>query len=203
MTGQPTLLPPSTGSFSIPTPSGLSPNARSEAEAVLSYNSSAQTDSAAPDLGLFSDTGARGNEGRSDTPEALQAYRRPGVLRTSSTNYQNALREAHKLSISSDLSTDTDVPESVTEAATVASPTSSTVSSHPAGQGVVPLNYGANTGQSESVKKSRSRGLNLGPLARQQSWNEQDFKRIYNSDIFLEQPKKDGGYASGDEGMMP
>ncbi|KAF2127737.1 hypothetical protein P153DRAFT_54614 [Dothidotthia symphoricarpi CBS 119687] len=199
MSQRPTLLPPSTGSFSIPTPSGLTPNTRSEAEAALSYNSFAQTDSAAPDPELFADRSVVDNDNGSDAPEALQAYRRPGVMRTSSTNYQNALKEAHKASVSSDMSTDTDVPDNVTGAETVASPTSSTVPFPPAGQGVVP-NYGFVTGQPEATKKSRSRGLSLGSLARQQSWSEQDFKRVYNADILSEEPKKDGGYASGDDG---
>jgi hypothetical protein len=53
--------------------------------------------------------------------------------------------------------------------------------------------------QSDTLKKSRSRGLSLGALAQQQSWNEQDYKRLYNADL-MEEVKKDAGYASGTEG---
>jgi hypothetical protein len=112
--------------------------------------------------------------------EARQAYRRPGILRTSSANYENALRNAHKQSsVSSDISTSTEVP------------------GPQAGQGVVPLNYGSvGAGQAEAVKKSRSRGLSLGGLARQQSWNEQDYKRLYNADLLSDVSKEAGGYDS-------
>lgn len=194
-------LPPSGCSLtpSSLTPSGLTPNTRSEAEFALLFNSSTQTDSAAPDPGLLPKMSARDNDSRSDTPEALHAYRRPDILRTSSTNYQNALKEAHQVSGFSDMSTDTDVPVNVTGAGTVASPTSSTTPFPPPGQGVVPLNYGNSTGQPETAKKSRSRGLSLGARAKQQSWSEQDFKRIYNADLLSDQPK-DAGYASGDDG---
>jgi hypothetical protein len=187
MSGSATLLPPSDGTFSVPTPSGLTPNTRSEAEKAFFQNSLAQTDSAAPD--------------QSAMDEARQAYRRPGILRTSSANYENALRNAHKQSsVSSDMSTSTEVPGEETENAAGEATTASLTSATPfpqAGQGVVPLNYGSvGAGQAEAVKKSRSRGLSLGGLARQQSWNEQDYKRLYNADLLSDVSKEAGGYDS-------
>jgi hypothetical protein len=187
MSGSSTLLPPSDGTFGVPTPSGLTPNTRSEAEKAFFQNSLAQTDSAAPDQSVMD--------------EAHQAYRRPGIPRTSSTNYENALRNAHhQSSVSSDMSAHTDVPGeatgNATGEATTASPTSTTPFPQ-AGQGVVPLNYGSvSAGQADAVKKSRSRGLSLGGLARQQSWNEQDYKRLYNADLLSDVNKDEGGYDS-------
>jgi len=177
MTAQSNLLPPSDGQFDIATPSGLTPGTRSEAEAAFELNATTQTDSAAPDPTLS---------------EAQHAYRRPGLRQTSSYNYETALRRAQQSSVSSDLSTDTvDTPETVT------SPQSGTVPFPQPGQGVVPLNYGhVGAGQGEAIKKTRSRGLSLGNLARQQSWSEQDFKHIYNAKL-AEETKPDAGYGSG------
>lgn len=140
-------------------------------------------------------------EGQMDdgTTEAQKAYRRPGIPRTSSYNYENALRRAQQSSVSSDLSTSTETTENVTGAGVVASPSSSTVPFPPPGQGVVPLNYGhVGAGQMDTVKKTRSRGLSLGNLARQQSWSEEDFKHICSAKL-MEEPKNDGGYGSGAE----
>jgi len=185
MTDQSKLLPPSDGDFDLGTPSGLTPGTRSEAEEAFTLNATAQTDSAAPDPNLT---------------EAQKAYRRPGIPRSSSTNYENALLRAKELSVSSDLSTNTVTDgENVTEGATVMSPTGSTPFPPP-GQGVVPLNYGhVGAAQGEPIKKTRSRGLSLSALARQQSWNEQDFKNVYNSKL-VEETKNDGGYGSVSDG---
>lgn len=169
--------------FADPTPSGLTPSTRSEAEAIFFQNATKQTDSAAPDpISL---------------DEARAAYRRPGVLRASSANYERALKQSHgQESASSDLTADVGTPEITTGAGTVASPQSS---SFPApGQGVVPDYRAVGLAQGDSLKKSRSRGLSLGALAQQQSWSEQDMKRMYNADL-MEEVKKDPGYDSGTE----
>jgi len=184
MTTQSSLLPPSDGDFAMATPSGLTPGTRSEAEEAFALNATAQTDSAAPDPVTLT--------------EAQKAYRRPGIPRTSSTNYENALLRAKEASASSEMSTDTVTDENVTGTGTVMSPTGSTPFPPP-GQGVVPLNYGhVGASQGEPVKKTRSRGLSLSGLARQQSWSEQDFKQVYNSKL-VEETKNDGGYGTGAE----
>jgi len=180
MTTQSSLLPPSDGDFALATPSGLTPGTRSEAEEAFALNATQQTDSAAPDPSLT---------------EAQMAYRRPGIPRASSYNYENALRRAQQSSVSSDMSTDT-VTDSSAGTEGVASPTSAFP---PPGQGVVPLNYGhVGAAQGDAVKKSRSRGLSLGALARQQSWSEEDFKHVYSVKL-AEDTKNDGGYSSGVE----
>lgn len=179
------LLTTSDTGFGDPTPSGLTPNTRSEAEDAFFQNTLKQTDSAAPDS--------------ESIDEARAAYRRPGVARASSANYERALKMAHtQSSVSSDLSTHTESSDDVTGSATVASP-ASTGAFPPPGQGVVPLNYGtAGLSQGDTLKKSRSRGLSLGALAQQQSWSEQDYKRLYNADL-MSGVDKDAGYASGSE----
>lgn len=178
-------LPTSDAGFGDPTPSGLTPNTRSEVEEAFFQNTLKQTDSAAPDPSTATD-------------EARVAYRRPGVVRTSSANYERALKMAHaQSSVSSDLSTHTESPENVTNGATAASPSQSSPFPLP-GQGVVP-DYGAvGLQQGDAIKKSRSRGLSLGALAQQQTWSEQDYKRLYNADLMSE-VKKDDGYGSGAE----
>jgi hypothetical protein len=182
MSDRSNLMPPSDGAFGIATPSGLTPGTRSEAEEVFSLNATAQTDSAAP-----------------DPTEAQKAYRRPSIPRTSSYNYENALRRAQQESVSSDLSTTTELNENIAGAGTVASPSSSTVPFPPAGQGVVPLNYGqVGAVSTDSIKKTRSRGLSLGTLARQQSWSEEDFKRQY-AEKLVEDTKPNAGYGTGAE----
>jgi len=187
MSERPGLAPPSDGSFlGTPTPSGLTPNARSEVESAFDYNTTTQTDSAAPDSTSLTDDGAS---------EAHKAYRRPGVARTSSTNYENALKRANQASVSSNMSADSEVPDNIT-GGTIASPASSTAPFPPPGQGVVPLNYGAvGAGSTDSIKKTRSRGLSLSGLAQQQGWSEQDYKRVYNSGLM--EPKNDAGYGEG------
>lgn len=180
MTDQSGLLPPTDGTFGIATPSGLTPGTRSEAEEAFTLNAVAQTDSAAPDPTLT---------------EAQKAYRRPGIPRTSSANYENALRRAQQSSVSSDMSSSTEVPEGET----IASPSSSTAPFPPPGQGVVPLNYGhVGAGSTDSVKKTRSRGLSLGALAQQQGWSEEDYKAVYSAKL-VEETKTDAGYGSGAE----
>jgi len=146
--------------------------------------------------------GAGGGNERSEDglDEAHKAYRRPGVARTSSTNYENALKRAKEASVSSDISVDS-VSDGITAHQTVASPTSSTTPFPPPGQGVVPLNYGSSpvgVAQGDSAKKTRSRGLSLSGLAQQQGWNEQDYKRVFNADL-MEDPKNAAGYGSGPE----
>ncbi|EAT79232.1 hypothetical protein HBI56_162520 [Parastagonospora nodorum] len=173
MADKSSLLPPSEGDFGIATPSGLTPGTRSEAEEAFALNATAQTDSAAPDPSLT---------------EAQIAYRRPGIPRASSYNYENALRRTQQSSVSSDMSADT-ITDGSNEGIQFPQP----------GQGVVPLNYGSPVGVSskdDSVKKTRSRGLSLGALARQQSWNEEDYKHVYSAKL-AEETKIDGGYGSG------
>ena len=212
MTERPSLMPPNEGSFLSSgsfTPAGLTPNTRSQAEAALLSNSTAQTDSAAPDPHLVPLMGAGGgNEPSADhgPPEALRAYtgyRRPGVVRASSTNYENALKRAQQASVSSDFSADSELPDGHTVAAghTVASPPSLSGPFPAPGQGVVPLNYNSPVGISHADsalhKKSRSRGLSLSGLAQQQGWSEQDYKRIYSADLMDVDPKTAAEYGSG------
>ncbi|KAF2621917.1 hypothetical protein BU25DRAFT_403715 [Macroventuria anomochaeta] len=175
-------LPPSDTGFGDPTPSGLTPSTRSEAEAIFFQNATKQTESAAPEPSLAAD-------------EARAAYQRPGVVRASSANYERALKMAHaQSSVSSDLSTHTESPDNVTSGVTVASPSQSSPFPPP-GQGVVPDYSAVGLAPTDSLKKSRSRGLSLGALAQQQSWNEQDYKRLYNANLMSE--VEDAGYASG------
>ena len=178
-------LPSPDAAFGDPTPSGLTPSTRSQAEEAFFQNTLKQTDSAAPDQSTITD-------------EARAAYRRPGVVRASSANYERALKMVHaKNSVSSDLSTNTESADNVANGATVASPSQSSPFPPP-GQGVVP-DYGAiGLQQGDTTKKSRSRGFSLGALAQQQTWNEQDYKRMYNADLMSE-VEKDNGYGSGTE----
>lgn len=189
---QDTLQLPTRTVIPIGTPPGLTPNTRSEAEAALTHNIAAQTDSAAPAIPL--------SENTSDfATEAQKAYRRPmGPIRTSSTNYETALREAHQqASTSSELSTDTTVPaDGITHRESVGSPLSSTVPFPPPGQGVVPLHTGVGLGQTE-VKRSRARGLSLTALARQQSWSDQDMKHVLQSPLMAEASGQEAGYGTG------
>jgi hypothetical protein len=66
------------------------------------------------------------------------------------------------------------------------------------GQGVVPLNYGSVGAVQGEPKKTRSRGLSLGALARQQSFSEEDYKHMYSAKL-VEETKEDGGYGTGAE----
>lgn len=199
-------MPPTEGSFLSSgsfTPAGLTPNTRNQAEEVLTANSTAQTDSAAPDprlLPLMGSGGGNETPSQNGPTEALRAYtgyRRPGVVRASSTNYENALKRAQEASVSSDLSMDSEVPDN-NDGQTVASPASMSTPFPTPGQGVVPLNYNTPVGlsQGDSQKKSRSRGLSLSGLAQQQGWTEQDYKRIYSAELMAEDPKNSAGYGS-------
>ncbi|KAF2004605.1 hypothetical protein P154DRAFT_35040 [Amniculicola lignicola CBS 123094] len=202
--GTSSLLPPSTGDFNAVTPPGLTPNTRSEAEAALMLNSTAQTDSAAP-IGSFSYMGAvSGPKPDALVDEAKKAYRRPGgPTRTSSSNYEKALHDAMKQSsVSSHMSTTTEGVESMLpDARKTMSPVSATIPFPKPGEGVVPLGTGVGAGQGEVVKKARGRGLSLGHLARQQSWSEQDFKHAYSTDLRGDKEESakgtEGGYGSG------
>jgi hypothetical protein len=161
------------------TPSGLTPNTRSEAEAALTLNSTIQTESAAPTTPLpinniMAWDGTKDYE--ENMTEAQKAWRKPaGLVRTSSTNYATALAEAQKEpSLQSVLSNDsvTESGRDITGAETVASPISTTTSAFPPpGQGVVPLHTGVGTGQAQAINRAKPSGLSLGTLARQQSWN--------------------------------
>lgn len=75
---QSALLPPSDGNFVPLTPSCLTPNAHSEAEAALRHNSTAQTDSAAPGLKIGPYFGTSKDvepgAGEDGTTEAPKAY---------------------------------------------------------------------------------------------------------------------------------
>lgn len=177
---------PQCDAFGDPTPSGLTPSTRSEAEAIFFQNATKQTESAAPDPSSIA------------TDEAQAAYHRPGVIRASSANYERALKMAHaQSSASSELATNGETPENITGSTQVASPSQSSLL--PAsGQGVVPDYSAVGPTRGDSLKKSRSRGLSLGALAQQQSWNEQDYKRLYNADLMSE-VKGNPGYDSGAE----
>jgi len=122
-----------------------------------------------------------------------------GPIRTSSTNYETALREAHQQSsASSELSTDTTVPaDGITDRETVGSPMSSTPFPPP-GQGVVPLHTGVGLNQTE-VKRTRPRGLSLAALARQQSWSDQDMKHVLQAPLMTEAGGNEAGYGTGAE----
>ncbi|KAF2450235.1 hypothetical protein P171DRAFT_450901 [Karstenula rhodostoma CBS 690.94] len=178
-------MPPSQTSFSSPTPSGLTPNTRSEAESAFNLNAMTQTDSAAPaDDGLS---------------EAQRAYRQPGgPIRASSMNYEKAMREVKgQNSASSDLPDETTASEDITGVAPVQSPVNG-IAFPPPGKGVVPSYEGIGSGQAEVVKKARNRGLSLGRLGRAPSWNEQDMKHVLQGRLF-EQVDSASGYDSSKE----
>lgn len=178
-------LPKSEVAFADPTPSGLTPSTRSEAEAIFFQNATKMTESAAPDSSFVHD-------------EARAAYRRPGVVRASSANYERALKLAHgQNSASSDLGANAETSGNITNDGTIASPAQSSPFPAP-GQGVVPDYNAVGVSRGDSLKKSRSRGLSLGALAQQQSWTQEDLKRLYNADLMGE-VQKDTGYGSGAE----
>lgn len=130
--------------------------------------------------------------------EAQRAWRRPAdMIRTSSTNYEQALREARQESSSSVASPDGISETSNITDRTVASPISVTSFPLP-GQGVVPLHTGVGSGQTEAIKRTKPSGMSLGALGRKQSWNAQDFKHVYSASLMSE-VKDTQGYASGSE----
>ncbi|KAJ4376951.1 hypothetical protein N0V86_006389 [Didymella sp. IMI 355093] len=176
---------PQSDAFGDPTPSGLTPGTRCEAEAIFFQNATKQTESAAPDPSIATD-------------EARAAYRRPGVVRASSANYEKALKMAHAQgSASSDLATHAEASDNITGSAQIASPSQSLPFPAP-GQGVVPDYSAVGLTRGDSLKKTRSRGLSLGALAQQQGWSEQDYKRLYNADLMSE-VKGNPGYNSSAE----
>jgi len=186
-------------SYNLGTPSQLTPNTRSEAEAALTANSAAQTDSAAPTTPLpdaaarFEATYALAGRGRgfmtantdgggaenpngaaSAVDEAKLAYRRPpNPTRTGSSNYAEALRASAEPG--------TMLPEAIIPE-----------------KGVVPLKTGVGEGQAEAVKRVRPTGLSLGDLGRKQSWSTQDFKHIH-SERLMAKGEGDAGYSSAAE----
>lgn len=184
------------GTVGSATPSGLTPNTRSEAEAALALNTIRQTDSAAPTTPLPASSNENTSTGLDDD-EAKRSYRRtPAVHGPSSANYAAALAAAQaETSASSDLSTNT-VEQQPTP---TQSPFPSSVTSLPIGRGVVPLHTGIGSGQAEVVKRARPTGLSLGDLGRKQSWSQQDLKHIVNAEL-MSRVEGDAGYGSGVEG---
>ncbi|PVH99305.1 hypothetical protein DM02DRAFT_672788 [Periconia macrospinosa] len=179
-----TLLLPTREIPIATTPSGLTPTTRSEAEAALMLNTSAQTDSAAP----TNPPSTSFNPNPRRTPA-------PGITAraASSTNYENALKEAHMQAsaASSDLSL-TSPSSSSSLPPKIDSPLTSTLPSSmppfPApGEGVVPrVNPGvgvAPAGQAEMVRKAKPTGLSLGDLGRKQSWSGQDLKHVMQAPL--------------------
>lgn len=203
------LLPPSIGDFAPATPSGLTPNTRSEAEAALTLNSSLQTESAAPTTPLpprqdnmQSYIGVGGGDEYVDAAdEAQKAYSRPpGPIRASSTNYEKALLEARKQSASSNTLSSTGSADStsILDENKVSSPVPITTPFPAPGQGVVPLNPPIGKAQSDVIKKAKPSGMTLGALGRQPSFKEQDIKHVYASTLMVP-VKDDPGYNSGAE----
>ncbi|KAF2201268.1 hypothetical protein GQ43DRAFT_440741 [Delitschia confertaspora ATCC 74209] len=159
------------------TPSGLTPNTRSEAEAALSLNAFQQTESAAPTTPLP-------HTDSLDVDAKLTFRRDAPVVGFDSSS---ALAAAHQdSSISSNLSTDT-TTSNPSQIAGIPIP--------PPGQGVVPLHTGVGSGQADAVKKARPHGLSLGDLGRQQSWDKNDYKHVYSAGL-MGKVDGDAGYSS-------
>lgn len=208
---QSNLLPPTSGDFIPGTPSGLTPNTRSEAEAALWRNSMAQTDSAAPttplasyppDMGLDAGAGSNAADPLGQGVDGNVDSRRSRIpMGTNPEAYVQALREARKQSTTeSDISTHT--TESSTGAAVNTGASSTPTHSipfPPPGRGVVPLHTGVGTGQAEAVRKAKPSGMKLGDLGRQASWSEQDMKHVYSAPLLGPPRQEDAGYGSGVE----
>lgn len=203
---QSNLIPPSSGEFNpeLATPSGLTPNTRSEAEAALTYNTLTQTASAAPTTPLATDPSSFDGISDPDTSNSAFAARRP-MATSSSHNYEAALAAARKQSTaSSGMSADSTEPTgniaagNITGGRTVASPTAA-VPFPPPGQGVVPLHTGVGSGQAEIVRKAKPSGMKLGELGRQPSWSSQDMKHLLSAEWMKEPGTEDKGYGSGVE----
>jgi len=199
-------------SYNFGTPSQLTPNTRSEAEAALTANSTTQTDSAAPTTPL-PDAGARfeaatlarymatatnkdgsaGDAGTTDgtVDEAKLTYRRPpNPTRTSTSNYAEALAGSSMTSATK---------AGVMAAAPAADPRIEVY--EPQG-GVVPLipaNMGVGMGQAEAVKRAKPTGMSLGELGRKQSWSEQDFKHLYSERLMVVKDGEPGYLSEADE----
>jgi len=146
---------------------------------------------------------AMGHQTDAGIHEARRAYRRPaGLIRTSSANYERALQEFRKQSSVSTTLSSTSVPDSdenIADTTKVDSPLQTTIPFPPPGKGVVPLHTGVGSGQAEAVKRAKPTGLSLGALGRQQSWSEEDFKRVYTSGL-MSKVEGDAGYGSGTDG---
>ncbi|ORY18592.1 hypothetical protein BCR34DRAFT_473350 [Clohesyomyces aquaticus] len=197
------------------TPSGLTPNTRSEAEAALSHNALTQTESAAPTTPLppseaayFGATQAATEEDDiAELDDAKKAYRRPkGPIRTSSTNYERALREVRmQQSAASDISAGGDATSDASDPTMSSVSASSVVPGFPLpapGQGVVPLQPMLGSGQADALKRVRPTGLSLGELGRAQSWSEQDRRHVYTAGLLTGEDGESGdakvkGYGSG------
>ncbi|KAF2747845.1 hypothetical protein M011DRAFT_467438 [Sporormia fimetaria CBS 119925] len=180
----------------VPTPSGLTPNTRSEAEAALWQNSLAQTDAAAPTTPPPSHAHDKLID---DIDEARQAYyRHTATSPTTSDNYAKAMERVRKEE--SAASTDTTITESSTGDTPLAASGTTSLPFPGPGQGVVPLHTGVGAGQSEAVKKGRSRGLSLGMLGRQPSYSGQDRKHLLSAGLMEKPGGEDKGYTSGGEG---
>ncbi|KAF2010472.1 hypothetical protein BU24DRAFT_58972 [Aaosphaeria arxii CBS 175.79] len=216
-------LPPSTGTFTPSTPSCLTPNTRSEAEAQLTLNTASQTDSAAPTTPLpyrsnpftTSTTTMATPNPPPNMSEAQSAYHDAASTAatsqsptTSSSNYEAALLHHHsqhrKQSTTSTAST-------TSSTYSPSSPISSfTTRPFPEpGQGVVPLHTGVNaqTEQQQQQQLKRTRpagGLSLGELGRKQSWSAQDMRHeVYEGRLLAPADAggvQDAGYSSGTEG---
>ena len=180
--------------FGAGTPSQLTPNTRSEAEAALSANSTQQTDSAAPTTPLPTSSSAAVHLPSTSSDNAFDAARAayrhpPNATRTSTSNYAAALAAA--------------TSTSPTSTASPISPLTSASTSAPAtAHGVVPPKTGIGAGQAEAVRRARPTGLSLGHLGRQQSWSEQDMKHVYSQQLMVPDSAiaEDAGYSSAGPG---
>ena len=198
---------PSHAPFGGGTPSQLTPNTRSEAEAALSANSTQQTDSAAPTTPLPTSSSAAAHLPSTDSDSALDAaraaYRRPpNPIRTSTSNYAAALAAATS-SPTSATSPVSPLASASASAAAAAAATALPASPLPvdAAHGVVPLT-GIGAGQAEAVRRVQPTGLSLGHLGRQQSWSEQDMKHVYSQRLMVPDggAVEDAGYSSAGPG---
>jgi hypothetical protein len=193
---------PSHAPFDGGTPSQLTPNTRSEAEAALSANSTQQTDSAAPTTPLPTSSSATAHLPSTDSDSALDAARAayrgpPNPIRTSTSNYAAALAAATSspTSATSPVSPLASASASAAAAATVLPASPLPVD---AAHGVVPLT-GIGAGQAEAVRRAEPTGLSLGHLGRQQSWSEQDMKHVYSQRLMVP-AVEDAGYSSAGPG---
>ncbi|OCK99830.1 uncharacterized protein K441DRAFT_652059 [Cenococcum geophilum 1.58] len=193
--------------FGAGTPSQLTPNTRSEAEAALSANSTQQTDSAAPTTPAPTSSSAAAHIPSTDSDSALDAaraaYRRPpNPIRTSTSNYAAALVAA-TTSPTSAASPVSPLASASASAAAAAAATVLPASPLPvdAAHGVVPLT-GIGAGQAEAIRRAQPTGLGLGRLGRQQSWSEQDMKHVYSQRLMVPDSgiAEDAGYSSAGPG---
>jgi len=205
------LHPSGMGTIVPGTPSGLTPNTRSEAEAALALNSLRQTDSAAPTTPYDENMHSSPDVTTSNTlDEPKGSYRRsPAAFSPPSANYAAALAATRaETSASSDLSTHTaeegqETPHGSSTGnlggvTPVASPSTYTPPFPAPGQGVVPLGTGIGAGQAAAVKRAKPTGLSLGDLGRRSSWNQQDMRHVLSAGL-MGKVEGDAGYSSGVE----